>query len=525
MSVFYVMLEQKSNHGRYVRGSDADYDDWASIVDDDSWSSKSMKQYQRKHQILEPIDEKVTDRSTMPFVGENHGTSGPVRTSFNPWKLDIEDDVVKAADKVVGYTKKPLDPWSGDHNGFYHTLASISRSGDSKGRRSYAARGYFEQNASRRNLKATTEALVTKITLDGDKATGATYKHDGQEYTVKATREVIVCGGTVASPQMLELSGIGNPDILSKAGIECKIENRAIGENLQDHVVVGLVAETKEGIDTLDSIARPEVMQGAMKAYGEDASGPLSCTSTVQGFLPFNKFATGTEVKDTIASIESIEDQTPFAKKQRDTVVAHLKDPNSANLQLVLVCATASLAESQEDQSKLFPPLSDPNDANGITLAGCLQYPVSRGSVHIRSSNPEDQPAIDPAWLTHEADVNVLAAMMKMLDQTVKTEPLASKLAKRVTPEPSLDLTKTEDCKKAVLNWYMSEYHPCGSVAMGDALDSRLKVKGVKNLRVADASVFPGNVSGNIVSSVYMVAEKAADLIKEDWDYGALKTQ
>ena len=115
-----------------MRGSDRDYDDWAHITDDESWSAKNVKQYFKKHQTLEPISEAVTDRATMPFVGENHGTSGPIRTSFNEWKLDIEDDVVKAADKVTGYEKKPLDPWSGDHNGFYHTLAAIGRNGAGK---------------------------------------------------------------------------------------------------------------------------------------------------------------------------------------------------------------------------------------------------------------------------------------------------------------------------------------------------------------------------------------------------------
>lgn len=86
----------------YVRGSTEDYDDWAVIADDPSWSGENMKQYMRKHQTLEPIDDSVTDRSTMPFVGENHGTSGPVRTSFNHWKLPIEDDVIKACDEVTG---------------------------------------------------------------------------------------------------------------------------------------------------------------------------------------------------------------------------------------------------------------------------------------------------------------------------------------------------------------------------------------------------------------------------------------
>ncbi|RMZ78267.1 hypothetical protein DV737_g3982, partial [Chaetothyriales sp. CBS 132003] len=506
------------NYMMYVRGSDADYDDWATIVGDKQWSWSEMKKYMLKHQTLEPIDEKVTDRSTKPFVSENHGTSGPIHTSFNPWQLDIEDDIIKSADKAAGYTKKPIDPWSGDHIGFYHTLAAIGRSGPTKGKRSYAASGYFEENAKRPNLKATCEALVTKITLDGDKATGATFKHAGQEYTVKAKREVIVCGGTIGSPQILELSGIGDPAVLSKAGIQTKIENKAVGENFQDHVFVAYVTETKPGVDTLDAIVKPEVLEAAQTAYGTALGGPISCTSTVQGFFPYKKVATEKELSDTIASIDNIKGQTPYAKKQRDTIVAHLKNDKSANLQLVAVCATANVKGSQEDQSILFPPLKDPNGTNGITFAGCLQYPVARGSVHIRTTNAEDQPAIDPGWLSHQADIDVLAGCLKFLNATATAEPLASKLGKRVHPRPELDLTKTEDCQQAAKEFYLSEYHVCGSVALGDALDTRLRVKGVKNLRVADASIFPGNVSGNILSSVYMVGEKAADLIKEDWD-------
>lgn len=111
---------------RYVRGSLQDYDDWAIIAGDDSWNAEHMMTYMRKHQTLEPIADHVTDRSTMPFVGEHHGMSGPARTSFNDWRLPIEDDFIKACDEATGMSKKPVDPWSGDHIGFYNTLGYVN---------------------------------------------------------------------------------------------------------------------------------------------------------------------------------------------------------------------------------------------------------------------------------------------------------------------------------------------------------------------------------------------------------------
>lgn len=131
-----------------------------------------MKQYFRKHQTLEPFDENIKDRSNMPFVGENHGSEGPVRTSFNDWRLPLEDDVIKAADEATGMTEKPTDPWSGDHIGFYNTLGTVVRNGPNRGKRSYAARGYFEPNQGRPNLKVLCEALATKIELDGPTVRG-----------------------------------------------------------------------------------------------------------------------------------------------------------------------------------------------------------------------------------------------------------------------------------------------------------------------------------------------------------------
>ncbi|KIW91543.1 uncharacterized protein Z519_07509 [Cladophialophora bantiana CBS 173.52] len=510
------------NYLMYVRGSDQDYDDWAKLADDPSWSSANMKQYMRKHQTLEPIDERVTDRSTMPFVGENHGTSGPIRTSFNDSRLPIEDDVIKAADYATGFDKKPTDPWSGDHIGFYNTLGTVTRTGPNKGMRSYAARAYFQANEHRPNLKVITEALVARVILENKSATGVEFIHNGQKHTVKAKREVIVCGGTINSPQILEMSGIGNPDILKAAGVECLVNLPSVGENYQDHAATAIIYTLADGQMSADSIYKPEVMAAAQKALVEEQGGPLTGIQSVQGFFPCSMFLEEGELNEIVKSIESAKAKTPFQRKQWDQVISHVKSNKSANLQLVFIAATGDMVEGVSDQAKLFAPPAE-GARDGITLAVCLQYPFSRGHIHIKSADPAVAPEIHPNLLGEEADVAILAAGLKFIEKTAAAPQLKDKISQRIVPEPKTfpSLDSVQSRRAAVREHVLGEYHSCGSCAMGDTVDSHLRVKGVQNLRVADASIFANNVSGNILSSVYMIAEKAADMIKQDWDHAA----
>jgi choline dehydrogenase-like flavoprotein len=384
-----------TDRARYVRGSDADYDDWATLVKDDSWSSDKVKKYMRKHQTLEPIDNAVTDRSTMPFVDVNHGTSGPVRTSFNDSKIPIEDAIIQGCDEASGYSKKPTDPWSGDHIGFFNTLGSVIRTGPNKGKRSYAARGYYEANKDRPNLKVLCEALVNKVNIQGTTATGVNFRYGGNTYDVKAKKEVIVSGGTIMSPQILELSGIGNPEILRKAGVECKINLPQVGENFQDHVLTAAGYKVQDGIFTLDGLYKPEMMQAAQKELMEKQGGPLTCVSSCQGFFPYNLIATPSELVETIQSIRDTQTKSTskFEREQLEQIIAHLQSSKSANLQLVIIPATGNLHDGVKNQAVIFPPPSDPSAPYGVTFAMCLQYPVSRGSIHIQSSgNPSHTP-------------------------------------------------------------------------------------------------------------------------------------
>lgn len=480
----------------------------------------------------------------MPLVGEFHGTSGPVRTSFNDSILPVENDIIKACEEVTGIPNKPTDPWSGDHIGFYHTLGTVVRTGPNKGKRSYVARGYYEENrATRPNLKVLCEALVNRVILDGNKATGASLTHGGVEYQVSARREVIVSGGTIKSPQILELSGIGDPEVLKAAGVECKVANPGVGANVLDHSITLNVLEVQPGIVTLDTLYQvPGAMEAAGKQYAEDSSGPLSSVCNMQGFFPAKKILSETELADIIQSIRDIKPNSAFHAKQLEQTIVHLESDHSANMQIVTVPASMN-TDAIGHQGKIITPRSADQPA-GLTLALCLQYPVSRGSIHIESAgelqpntnpfhvqsthilinpDPTKPPIINPNYGGHPADVSLLAAFLRWSDKVTESKHMKSSILRRACPEPSVNLQDMDAAREAVHDLIAGEYHICGSVAMGAALDSRLRVKGVEGLRVADASVFPNNVSGNIVSSVYAVAERAADLIREDWDFSVLK--
>ena len=143
----------------------------------------------------------------------------------------FEEDFCTAAYEVSGKDSTLVDAWSGDHMGFYSSLGAVNRTTD-PGKRSYAATGYLRPNLGRANLKVLTSALVNKIVLEGKTATGVEFVHNGRTEVVKASREVILSGGAISSPQILELSGIGDPEVLKAAGVDCLVENKRVGANV-----------------------------------------------------------------------------------------------------------------------------------------------------------------------------------------------------------------------------------------------------------------------------------------------------
>ena len=389
----YYGLTRLTDLLSYVRGSDVDYDDWADLVGDAQWSSKALKPYMRKHETLEKIDESILDQTDYPHIGEHHGTTGPVHTSFNDSSFPIGDSTIKALDEVAGLSKKPTDPWSGAHIGFFNTLGAVARSGPHKGKRSYAARGYFQANACRPNLKVLCEAQVNKIVLEDGVATGVEFVWDGMHETVYVKKEVILCGGVISSPQILELSGIGRPEVLEHAGVECKVELPGVGENLQDHACAVLGLDLKPGNMTLDILGDPDTMEAAMKAYVEHQRGPLTSVASTQGFLPYKSHVSAEELKSTVENIRAIQissDTTQFYRRQLDQVITHLESDKSGNLQYIMI--PAGVDYDAIGTQKIFHP-PDNSGAHRMVLATCLQYPVSRGSCHIKDSGKSQDEA------------------------------------------------------------------------------------------------------------------------------------
>ncbi|CAG7922512.1 unnamed protein product [Penicillium olsonii] len=499
----------------YVRGSMEDYDNWASFVGDEGWSAESMQRYMRKHQTLEPAEADLG--RSIKLQDKFHGTNGPIHTSFNEGAMPVEFDFLKACEDTTGITDKSEDPWSGHHLGIHHVMATITRKGPNKGLRSYAAREYYAPNHTRPNLKVLCEARVNKILLDNkNKATGVSINHRGKGCEIKVAREVILTAGSVSSPHILELSGIGDPAILKSAGVPCKVKNSAIGANLQDHAIAFLNWEVNPGVMTGDVLRQaPEAMQAAIKQYADTKDGPLAAVPNIMGFYSAKSLLSNEEMEKVLQSVRAVKPDTKFHAKQIQQVIANLDDEKASNIQIVLVPAMMNPEGDVKNHSKLFTDIADPEKI-GITAVVGIQNPVSRGYIHIKSSDPAQQPTIQPKWLTQEADAIILGAALRMADRVGHSKHLRDSISGRTFPRPSVDLQNLDQATEAVHDYVSSMYHLCGTVALGEAVDSHLRVKGVQGVRVADASIFPNNLSGNIQASVYAVAERAADIIKDD---------
>ena len=508
----------------YVRGQKYEYDDWVRLGAQ-NWTWADLEPYFRKHESFQEPCSASEIKPDPQYDTTNHGMEGPIKTSFPNWQAPAERlwHTAMAATDFGSKLKAPTDAWSGDHLGTHTNMSTIDRL-DGPGTRSYAVTGYLKPIMDRKNLKILTGANVDRIlllpepTTQAMQAKGLLMSVKEHSATVTASREVILCAGTIKTPQVLELSGIGNPKILEKAGIKCLVENVAVGENLQDHLMTCMVYELADDQGSLDMLSNPSVLQHVVQQYQSGGGGPLANGVDALSFIPAGLVA-NTEERERLKQDLTVHPagESPMPERMHEILVDRLKDDNAASIQLSFLGASLQ-PDRMDDQSAFLAPAKP--GQNRVTVGVAVCHPFSRGSVHIESAEASQAPQIDPAYLMDPTDLTISSIGLRVADEVFRKEPIASKIKHRVYPPESCDFESLEDRDSYVRGHAGTQYHPIGTAAIGSVVDNSLRVRGVNNLRIVDASVIPMHVSGNIQGTVYAIAERAADIIKSSHGSG-----
>ncbi|KAF2021990.1 GMC oxidoreductase [Aaosphaeria arxii CBS 175.79] len=511
------------NYNMFSMASRQDLNNWSELGNK-GWDFDGIAPYYRKFEKYNAPSDDFGKQMDHKYIDPLlRGTDGPVQTELQ-WNQEVWPKTCLNA----GYPY-PNDPRTGSAIGGFNQLVTV----DPKTvRRSYAARAYYEPNAGRPNLSLLTEALVEKIELDktgsGDAvATGVRFQVNGTSYLVRANKEVIVSGGVINSPQILELSGIGGSDVLKNAGVDVLVDNPNVGENLNDHTAVAVTLQVKDEYPTAEVLLRnPEIQQQAMEAYLTHKVGPFANAPTTTGFAsvdlvdPDLKNA-GEHIASLVSEFKTTNPKADPAGRN-DILARQLKSPKEAVTQMVCLTVGADPRKVGEP-SQIF--IHD-SPGNFVIVGACSTRSLSRGSIHIESSDPSKHPRIDPNYYAHPLDLDMAARTVLHAFKLARTEPLLSHLKLGENGDVIIHSSwgkkepKTlEEAKEFASQNTATEYHPIGTCAMlpkekGGVVDTELRVYGTKNIRVIDASIFPTHVQGNIVSLVYAVAERAADIIK-----------
>ncbi|MDC1417562.1 GMC family oxidoreductase N-terminal domain-containing protein [Candidatus Thioglobus sp.] len=437
----------------YIRGDRHDYDNWKDLGNK-GWGYDDVLPYFKKFECQEN--------------GENeyHGVDGELKVSNLRLRRKIADLFIKASEEIG-------IPYNPDCNGEKQEGVGYFQQTSFKGFRRSSYRSFLNRKIrSRENLTIITNTQISKLVFSDKKVTGVEcIQSKGQpNKTIYANHEVILSAGAISSPQILQLSGIGDEKHLTKLGVNVIHNNPAVGKNLQDHLQVRMVFKTNT-----------RTLNDELNTWWKKALIGLQ----------YALFRTG---------------------------------PLTLSASQVYIFTNTSLDGSRPNIQFHMQPLSADKPGDGVhpfsafTMSICNLRPQSRGEVTINSKNPEDLPKIIPNYLSTESDQKIAIDSIKVARKIANASPLKQHILDEFVPGGSL--VSDEDLLEAAKNNSQSIYHPVGTCKMGNdknsVVDDQLKVYGVKGLRVVDASIMPELVSGNTNAPTMMIAEKAAAMILSD---------
>jgi choline dehydrogenase len=432
----------------YIRGQRQDFDQWRQLGNA-GWSYEDVLPYFRRAENQER------------GADDHHGAGGPLDVTDLRGEHELHDAFIAAAEQA-GYRR------NSDFNGPEQDGVGPLQVTVRNKRRCSAAVAYLRPARNRSNLKVEINALAHRVVFDGRRAIGLEYAQNGIVYQARARYEVILAGGTINSPQLLQLSGVGPGDLLRTYGIPVVHDLPGVGENLQDHLNSRIVYRVRRA-NTLNEISRNWRLQArAGLEWAFQRRGPL-----MMGAAPIGLFVR------TRPGLESPDVQYQF------------------------------LAGS------FVRPGRQMHDFPGCQLTCIPCRPESRGWIRIRSPYPAIPPAIQPNYLSTQTDKDTLIAGLRIAREVFESPAMAALVTSEFLPGPATDTD--EEWLEHIRETAGTTFHPTSTCMMGSGeaavVDTELRVRGIDGLRVIDASIMPAVVSGNTNATVIMIAEKGADML------------
>ncbi|HEX2829285.1 MAG TPA: GMC family oxidoreductase N-terminal domain-containing protein [Burkholderiales bacterium] len=442
------------NGNLFVRGDPREYDKWRD-AGCAGWGYADML----------PLFKRLED---FPEGDETRGKGGPVGVT-RLHKFDELADAFVDACEALG-SQRLHDYNDGSYEGTFYLQYSTR-----KGLRSSSAVSYLKPALSRPNLSVITDTVATRVLMEGTRAVGVEISRDGRVQPVKARREVILSAGPLKSPQLLELSGIGNADLLQKHGIAVVRHSPDVGENLRDHPNVRITYECAKPLTVNDVLRNPWRKMREGLRFALTRKGFLAiCSSTAQTNLRSDDKA---GQPDLVLRLMPVSGKDRYARTARYGL-----DPWS-----------------------------------GFSIGITPLQPHSTGTVHIRSANPHEHAAMDPRYLSHEADAQLFLDGMRRARAVAASPAMKALIVRETRPGPGV--TDEAGMLDYIRDGVNTSWHMVGTCRMGaderSVVDPQLRVRGVSGLRVVDSSVFPTIPSSNTNAPSLATGEKGADLILE----------
>ncbi|KAI0375888.1 GMC oxidoreductase [Pilatotrama ljubarskyi] len=471
------------------------------------WNWKNYEKYIHRTECFVPPSEETKTNMKMNFDNWTFGTNGPLGIAYpktiDQAELKVQETLVNAGIPLAAR------PMNGGTAGVYFAPLTYDPNNHT---RTYAATAFYLPNKDRPNFNVLVSAHVNRVLSASDDETGfvaeaVEFEYKGQVYTAHAKKEVILSTGTLKTPQLLELSGIGNPNVLRKIGIPTKVDLPGVGSNVQEHMIVGVSWELRDDVefDTLDLLADPAVMQKHIELH------PTGTGIFNTGIIGFT-FATLTQISPRADEI---------IKAAEDKITKNANDYPPGLLEQYKI-SLERLKNGAGCEFISFPGLnSKPNPPEKgkryVSFYVALNHTFSRGTIHAVSKDPSTDAEFDPRYFEEEVDLQVWVEMVKFVRNLNNIAPLKDMTTKELNPGPEVQTDEEivgESLKTMTTTWHTASSCSMLPKANGGVVDPQLRVYGTQNLRVVDLSVVPLHVAAHPQATVYAIAEQAADIIQ-----------